>query len=129
MVVSHLPFANNTLIFCDLDKEHLEALSWAFMWFEAIFDLKIILNKSELIPVGEVSNAEELVGVVGSLPSTYPGLPLGASFKSLPIWDVVEERFQKRLAMRKRQYLSKRGRFTLIKSTLSSSTNLLCLYL
>ena len=40
MVVSHLLFVDNTFIFCDLDKEHLEALSWAFMWFEAISGLK-----------------------------------------------------------------------------------------
>ena len=40
MVVSHLLCVDNTLIFCDLDKEHLEALSWAFMWFEAISGLK-----------------------------------------------------------------------------------------
>ena len=74
------------------------------MWFEAISGLKINLDKSELIPVGEVSNAEELVGVVGSLPSTYPDLPLGSSFKSLPIWDVVEERFQKN---KKNRYVEK----------------------
>ena len=88
-VVSHLLFVNDTLIFCDSYKEHLEALSWAFMWFEAISGLKINLDKSELIPVGEVSNAEELARVVeckvGSLPSTYLGLPLGTSFKSLPV--------------------------------------------
>ena len=59
------------------------------MWFEAISSLKINLDKSELIPVGEVSSAEELARVVeckvGSLPSTYLGLPLGTSFKSLPV--------------------------------------------
>ena len=33
----------------------------------------------------------------GSLPSTYLGLPLGAPFKSMAIWDRVEERFHKRL--------------------------------
>ncbi|RVW97150.1 hypothetical protein CK203_030078 [Vitis vinifera] len=44
---------------------------------------------------------------VGSLPSTYLGLPLGAPFKSVAMWDGVEERFRKRLTMWKRQYLSK----------------------
>ena len=62
MVVSLLLFVDDTLIFCDLDKEHFEVLSWAFMWFEAISSLKINLDKSGLIPVGEVSNAEDLVG-------------------------------------------------------------------
>ena len=106
------------------NKEHLEALSWAFMWFEVISGLKINLNKTKLIPMGEVSNAKELARMVrckvASLPSTYLSLPLGASLKSLPIWDVVGKRFQKRLVIWKRQYLSKGGRLTLIKSTLSS---------
>ena len=34
---------------------------------------------------------------MGSLLSTYLGLPLGVAFKSSQVWDVVEERFQKRL--------------------------------
>ena len=35
-------------------------------------------------------------------------------------WDGIEERFRKRLAMLKRQYISKGGRITLIHSSLSS---------
>ncbi|RVW91543.1 hypothetical protein CK203_046147 [Vitis vinifera] len=47
--------------------------------------------------------------VVGSLTSTYLGLPLGALFKSVTVWDGVKERFRRRLAMWKRQYISKEG--------------------
>ena len=54
------------------------------------------------------------------LPSSYLGLPLGAAHKSVAVWDGVDERFWKRLAMWKRQFISKGGRFTLIRSTLSS---------
>ena len=50
-----------------------------------------------------VENMKELdfeVGCkVGSLPSTYLGMPLGAHFKFVAIWDGVEEKFLKRLAM------------------------------
>ena len=67
----------------------------------------------------------------GSLPTTYLGMPLGALFKSVTVWDGVEEHFQRRLAMWKRQYLSKGGRATLIQSTLSNLPiylmSLLCL--
>ncbi|RVW46672.1 Polyribonucleotide nucleotidyltransferase 2, mitochondrial [Vitis vinifera] len=63
--------------------------------------LKINLDKSKLILVGEVPNVEELalwLGCkVGKLPTTYLGLPLGAPFKSPSAWDVVEERFHKSL--------------------------------
>ena len=44
----------------------------------------------------------------------------GRPFKSKVVWDSVEERFQKRLAMWKRQYISKGGRLTLIRSNISS---------
>ena len=107
-------FADDILIFCDASKENLEYLSWVFMWFEACLSLKINLEKSELIPIGEVPNLEEFAEVlgckVGSLPSTYLGLPLGAPYKSSRAWEGVEERFPKKLALWKRQYLSKGGR-------------------
>jgi hypothetical protein len=50
----------------------------------------------------------------------YLGLPLGATFKEQTIWNPVLERVEKRLASWKRLYLSKGGKLTLIKSTLSS---------
>ena len=47
-----------------------------------------------ILPVGRVENAEllaaELGCKVGSLPSTYLGLPLGASHKSVMVWDVLK---------------------------------------
>ena len=47
-------------------------------------------------------------------------MSLGAPFKSVAAWDGIKERFCKRLAMWKRQYISKGGRITLIRSTLSN---------
>ena len=86
--------------------------------------MRINLDKNELIPMGKVDNVEELVFEfdckMGSLPSSYLGLPFGAPFKSMSTWDGVEEMFCKRMAMWKRQYISKGGRITLSRSTLSS---------
>ncbi|RVW51067.1 LINE-1 retrotransposable element ORF2 protein [Vitis vinifera] len=85
--VTHLLFADDTLVFCDDSQEQVAFLSWLLMWFEATSGLRINLNKSEILPVGCVENAEllaaELGCKVGSLPSTYLGLPLGASHKSV----------------------------------------------
>ena len=64
--------------------------------------------------------AVELGCRIGSFPVKYLGLPLGARHKALSTWDGVEERMRRRLALWKRQYLSKDGRITLIKSTLAS---------
>ena len=122
--VSHLLFADDTLVFCGASKEQLLYLSWILMWFEVMSGLRINLDKSELISVGSVENAEELAATlgykVGSLPTTYLGLPLGAPHRSLTIWDGVKERMRKKLARWKSQYISKEGRITLIQSTLAS---------
>ena len=87
--VSHLLFADDTVVFCEDSQEQMAILSWLLMWFEAISGLSINLNKSETLPVGKVENAEvlasELGCKVGSLPSTYLGLPLGAPHKSVVV--------------------------------------------
>ncbi|RVW57146.1 putative ribonuclease H protein [Vitis vinifera] len=124
IMVSHLLFADNTIIFCEASKDQLTHLGWILAWFEAASRLRINLAKSELILVGEIDNIEEMaveLGCrIGSFPVKYLGLPLGARHKALSTWDAVEERMRRRLALWKRQYLSKGGRITLIKSTLAS---------
>ncbi|RVX10846.1 hypothetical protein CK203_018175 [Vitis vinifera] len=74
MNVSHLLFVDGTIIFCEA---------------------------SEVIPVGEVEDIDELVVElgcrVGSLPTVYLGLPLGANHKASSMWDGVEERMRRRL--------------------------------
>ena len=94
--VSHLLFVDDTLVFYGASKKQLLYLSWILMWFEVMSRLRINLDKSELIPVGGVENAEALavdLGYkVGSLPSTYLGLPLGAPHRSVAVWDGVKER-------------------------------------
>jgi hypothetical protein len=94
------------------------------IWFEATSRLRINLGKSELVQVGDVPHLEMLVDMLGcktsTLPMNYLGLPLGASFKMQSIWNPIVEKMEHRLAGWKRLYLSKGGRLTLIKSTLSN---------
>ena len=84
------------------------------MWFEAVSRLRINLEKSELISVGRVENVDDLIldfGCrVGSLSSTYLGLPLGAPFKSVTMWDGVEECFRRRSCRRDNIYPREGGR-------------------
>ena len=57
---------------------------------------------------------------IGHFPTTYLGLPFGVANKFVAIWDSIEEKIQKRLALWKRNFISKGGRTTLIKSTVAS---------
>ena len=98
---------------------------WTLMWFEAISWIRINLIKSEIIHVGRVDNVEllllSLAMVLAPSPLLIWVIPLGAPHKSVGVWDFIEDRFRKRLASWKRQYISKGGRLTLIRSTLSIS--------
>lgn len=122
--ISHLLFADDTIIFCNASQEQVTHFCWLLMWFEAMSGLKINLEKNEVIPVGKVDLLEELayeIGCkVGKLPSSYLGLPLGASHNSMVVWDGVEEHFQRRLSLWKKHYLPKGERLTLLQSTLAS---------
>ena len=117
-------YSDDTLIFCDADPSQLLFLRLVLTWFEAVFGSRINLGKSKLVPVGAVADIEELAGLLGcktsALPMKYLGLLLGAQFKSKGIWHPIVEKMERRLAGWKRMYLSKGGRLTLIKSTLSN---------
>ena len=124
LMVAHLLFADDTLIFCDASTSQIEYLWEILSSFEPMSGLHIKLAKSELVPIGEVTNMGELVAFLGcrwsSLPMTYLGLPLSAKFKDRAIWNSNLERMEQRLTSWKRLYLSKGGKITLIKSILSS---------
>nr|XP_033510183.1 uncharacterized protein LOC117274955 [Nicotiana tomentosiformis] len=111
--VSHLLFAGDTLVFCDADMDQLTYLKQVMQWFQLVSRLKINIGKCEIFPVGEVANIDALSYVlrckVSSLPTTYLGLPLDASYKDTTVWNPVIERVEKRLAGWQKRYLSKGG--------------------
>lgn len=79
-MVSHLLFANYTLICCKDSEDQLAFLWWALAWFEALPNLRINLDKSYIYPVGRAEDEEslalELRCQLGFLPTNYLGLPL-----------------------------------------------------
>ncbi|RVW65895.1 Transposon TX1 uncharacterized 149 kDa protein [Vitis vinifera] len=117
--------SNNGAILCKLDIEKAyDHMDWSFLLAVlGKMDLEEGLKglKARRPPFAlSIQLADEYGYKVGNLPSTCLGMPLGAPFKSIGVWDGIEERFRKRLAMWKRQYISKGGRITLIRSTLSN---------
>lgn len=85
VMVSHLQFADDTIIFCDNSQRQIKLLKCVFQCFEVVSGLRLNSRKSSLIAIGEVSNLDQLTVDLecrqGKLPSTYWGLPLGATYK------------------------------------------------
>jgi len=102
MVVSHLLFAEDTLIFCEANVEHFRNLRCLFLCFEVVLGLNINLSKSEIVHVGNVGDVEVLASILGcgvsSLLMKYLGLPLGAYYKVSTIWTGIIEKMGHRLA-------------------------------
>ena len=123
MDITHLQYADDTLIFCGAE-EQLLILRLILVYFEAIFGLHINWNKSHLYPINVVPNMEHLSqplgGVIGTLPSVYLGMPLEAKSGAIDIWNPIVEKCEKKLARWRSQYLSLGGRLTLINSVLDA---------
>jgi hypothetical protein len=65
VVVNHLLFADDTLIFCGAEEEQIRHLRYIFLCFEAASGLRINLGKLEIVPIGEVEDVEGLANLLG----------------------------------------------------------------
>lgn len=117
-VVTHLQFADDTIIFCGASLKQVVALKKNLRWFRMLSGLKINYGKCDLIGIHLEDNNNQLLANafgcrVGQFPEKYLGIP------NKILWDPVTERLEKRLSSWKGKYLSLGDRVTLIKSILS----------
>jgi len=121
---THLQYADDTLFFCGAEEEQLLIIRLILVYFEAISGLHINWNKSHLYPINVVPEMDHLSqimgGAIGTLPSIYLGMPLGAEYRSIDIWNPILEKCEKKLTRWRSQYLSLGGRLTLINSVLDA---------
>ena len=100
--ISHLLFADDTILFCDASWEQLLYVRMVLIFFEAITGLKVNVGKSEIVPIGDVGDLNGLARIlcckVGTLAMRYLGMPLGAHYKDSSIWNPIIEKMEKRLA-------------------------------
>jgi hypothetical protein len=100
-----------------VDLEQLIHVRMVLTCFEAVTGLRVNMTKSEMVPVGVVPNILEFVDSlcchIGILLLSYLGMPLGASYKAVSVWNRILEKMERRLAGWQKMYLSKGGRLTL----------------
>ena len=77
--ISHLLFADDTILFCDASREQLLSIRLALSCFPAFMGLNVNIGKSEIVSVGDVNNLEVLSNIlhcrVGNLHMKYLGMP------------------------------------------------------
>ena len=93
--------------------------------FEEVSGLRFNYHKSKLYWVGveewEISEMARWMRCgVGEFPFTYLGLPIGVNMRRVGAWNLVIEKFKKRLAEWKAKSMSFGGRLTLVKLVLGS---------
>ncbi|GKV09903.1 hypothetical protein SLEP1_g21337 [Rubroshorea leprosula] len=123
--ITHLQYADDTLLFGIATKENVWAMKSILRIFELVSGLKINFNKSQLIGIGVKEEwLEKMAWILcckkGYLPFKYLGIPIGGRSGKLSFWKPVLEGVSRKLSTWKGRYLSLGGRITLINSVLSS---------
>ena len=109
IVVSHLQFADDTILFLDNDKDNFLNTLSIFQIFELSSGLKMNLSKSDLAGINidsqELSCIASLISCqILEWPLVYLGVPLGGNPRSVLLWDLVVEKISKRLGNWKGAY-------------------------
>ncbi|GAU35782.1 hypothetical protein TSUD_56590 [Trifolium subterraneum] len=123
--VSHLQFADDTLLVGVKSWANVRALKSVLILFENISGLKVNFHKSMLFGVNVNSSwLHEAASVMyckhGCLPFLYLVLPIGGDSRRLQFWKPLLDKIHKRLMGWKCKNLSFGGRLVLLKSVLSS---------
>ncbi|MCI07030.1 cysteine-rich receptor-like protein kinase, partial [Trifolium medium] len=123
--VSHLQFADDTLLVGVKNWANVRALKAVLILFESFSGLKVNFHKSMLFGVNvNDSWLHEAASVMnckhGRLPFLYLGLPIGGDPQKLQFWYSLVDRIHNRLSGWKCKNLSMGGRLVLLKSVMAS---------
>ncbi|CAJ2662943.1 unnamed protein product [Trifolium pratense] len=123
--VSHLQFADDTLLMGVKSWANVRALRAVLVLFETMSGLKVNFNKSMLVGVNIPESwlceaASTLCCNVGKIPFLYLRLQIGGDPRRLVFWEPMLNRLKNRMSGWKSRFLSFGGRLVLLKSVLTS---------
>ncbi|XP_016168363.1 uncharacterized protein LOC107610897 [Arachis ipaensis] len=123
--LSHLQFADDTILFCQPETETIFNYKRLLWCFELMSGLSINFNKSNLISVnceqGWIDHACRLLGCQqAALPVRYLGISLGANPRLVKTWKPIIDKVEQKLSLWKAKVLNKLGKLVLIKPVLNS---------
>nr|GEX99235.1 putative reverse transcriptase domain-containing protein [Tanacetum cinerariifolium] len=100
--VSHLQYADDTLIFGEWKESNARNLMRIMECVKQASGLKINLNKTKIYGIGvqngEIEDFANRMGISpGKMPFTYLGIPIGVNMKRVDSWKIIVEKFKKRL--------------------------------
>jgi len=125
VVVSHLQFADDTLLVGNKSWANVRALRAALINFESMSGLKVNFHKSLLVGINISDSwiteaATVLSCKVGKIMFMYLGLPIGGNSRRLSFWDSIVNRIKSRLSGWNNRFLSFDGCLILLKAVLTS---------
>ncbi|GKV09758.1 hypothetical protein SLEP1_g21207 [Rubroshorea leprosula] len=125
LAITHLQFADDTIIFSEASPQNVWAIKGIFRSFELIFGLKVNFFKSSLSGINvegdKLFDMADLINcVVGDILFKYLGVPVGATSKKISTWALVIECLRRKLSSWRCDSLSFGGRIILLIAVLSS---------
>ena len=123
--LTHLQYADDTILFCPPQIEQLLNVKKMLVLFHQASGLKVNFHKSSILGIHITDShlqhlASSLLCKQGRFPFVYLGLPIGGNMSRIEMWNPIIDRISKKLASWKGSLLSIGGRLTLIKASLAS---------
>ncbi|KAK9057871.1 hypothetical protein SSX86_022710 [Deinandra increscens subsp. villosa] len=123
--ISHLFYADDALFFGQWSEDNAMSLIDILDVFHKVSGLALNVNKSSLFGIGiGKTDSLKLAALIGckyqNTPFTYLGLPVGSRMNRIKSWDLLIDKFKRKLSNWKRNLLSIGGRATLVTSVLGS---------
>lgn len=126
--ITHLQYADDTIIFLNMDEQSIVYTKFLLYCFENMSGLRINYQNSEIFVLGgteeETSRVAKMLNCnIGQLPMKYLGITVSNRHMAAADLSYVSQKVEKRVPTWKSVGLSSGGKMILIESCLSSVPN------